>query len=127
MISCCSGFIEGDTAFVVYQLNHRERLKQNPSLTNRAFLISHLIGMKINDLVFIGGCMGVLQHSCVPENDAKIWIMRRSFRTFPLLVLTYSKAPLAEVPKLLVAWMRPLRPAKKKPDAYSVASEPPGL
>jgi hypothetical protein len=80
MISCCAGYIEGGRAFIVFQLNHRDHLKYNPCLTNRALLIQHLIPNQISNLTFINGCQGVLGHACVSQPSADLLVVRLSFR-----------------------------------------------
>jgi hypothetical protein len=88
IISCCSGFIEGDVASIIYQLNHHDYLKHNPSLTNRAFLIETLIQAGIKNVSFIYGCEGILGHSCIDESGTNILVIRRSFLGL-LCVITY--------------------------------------
>ena len=88
IISCCSGFIEGDVASIIYQLNHHDYLQHNPSLTNRAFLIETLIQAGIKNVSFIYGCEGILGHSCIDESGTNILVIRRSFLGL-MCVLTY--------------------------------------
>ena len=88
MISCCAGFIENNVAFIIYQLNHREYLHHNPSLTNRAFLIENLIQAGKKKLSFVYGCEGMLNHACINESGANILVVRCSFLGL-LCALTY--------------------------------------
>ncbi|MEJ0046452.1 MAG: hypothetical protein WDN04_10280 [Rhodospirillales bacterium] len=117
-ISCCSGFIEGDTAFILYQMNNGDYLRHNPSLTNRAFLIEALIADGIRDLVFINGCRGVLQHACQTEHGAKIWVIKRSFASLvcaALLLTQFRRADIA--PKMRSVLEHLLRSDKREKQA----------
>jgi hypothetical protein len=100
-LSCCSGFIEGSTAFILFQMNHGDYLRHNPSLTNRAFLIEALVARGVRDLVFINGCRGVLEHACQTEFGVRIWAIRLSPTTFICAVLLLLKTRRADIaPKL---------------------------
>jgi hypothetical protein len=100
-LSCCSGFIEGSTAFILFQMNHGDHLRHNPSLTNRAFLIEALIDRGVRDLVFINGCRGVLEHACQTEYGLRLWAIRVSPTTLVCAALLLLQARRADiVPKL---------------------------
>jgi hypothetical protein len=100
-LSCCSGFIEGCTAFILFQMNHGDYLRHNPSLTNRAFLIEALIARGVRDLVFINGCRGVLEHACQTEYGLRVWAIRLSPGTLVCAALLLLHAQRADiVPKL---------------------------
>jgi hypothetical protein len=103
ILSCCSGFIEGDTAFVLHQMNHGAHLDLEPSLTNRAFLIAHLIQTGVRDLVFIKGCRGILHHACVPESGEIAWVVRLSPASLLCAPMLLAQVPLIDAPARLRA------------------------
>jgi hypothetical protein len=109
IISCCSGLIERDTAFILYQLNHRDYLKHNPCLTNRAFLIESLIQAGIKNVVFAGGCTGVLNHACLRGSGAILWFIRPTFRSLLFLAeFTASEIP-RKLARFIVRLLRSLK------------------
>ena len=105
IISCCSGFIDGDTAFVIHQMNHRDHLAQQRSLTNRGFLIEHLIERGVKNLVFIKGCRGILHHACLPESGDVLWIVRLSPRSLLVAAMLLAQFPLLDVPGKIRAFV----------------------
>jgi hypothetical protein len=107
IISCCSGFIRDETAFVVYQLNHRGYLQHEPSLTNRAFLIENLIQSGMKNINFVYGCAGILHHACTDDSGTNIWVIRRSFLTLlcgPIIYL--AQFSLLDIFGILAGWLR---------------------
>jgi hypothetical protein len=74
--SVAGGFIEGDMALMVYQLNARTHRTLNPSLMLRGFLLEHLIERGVRYLAFVGGCAGVLQHQCMAVSAAELVLVR---------------------------------------------------
>ena len=107
IISCCSGFIRDETAFVIYQLNHRKYLQHEPSLMNRAFLIENFIQSGIENVNFVYGCAGILHHACTEDSGTNIWVIRRSFLTLlcgPVIYL--AQFSLLDIFGILAAWTR---------------------
>lgn len=78
VISYCCGFLGQSAAYLVYQLNDRERNGIGPSLMHRAFLIEALVQRSCRELVFVHGCSGILRHSCIPMVADHYWVMRRN-------------------------------------------------
>jgi len=76
--SVAGGFIEGDLALMVYQINDRAYRTLNPSLMLRGFLIEHLIERGARHLAFVGGCAGVLNHQCVTVPVAELLLVRKT-------------------------------------------------
>lgn len=105
VLSCCSELIEGNTAFIIHQMNNRDHIKQNPSLTNRAFLIEHLIQTGITDLVFVRGCRGILHHACRPESGTTIWVIRRSLGSLLCGLVLLTQFPAADIPEKVRAFV----------------------
>jgi hypothetical protein len=65
MISLCRGFVWGKSAVIVYQLNSRDHYEKSPSLLHRAYLIEHLIGQGVREMIFTDGCEGLLKNACL--------------------------------------------------------------
>lgn len=75
--SVAGGFIEGDMALMIYQINDRAFYILNPSLTLRSFLVQELIEQGVRHLAFVGGCSGVLYHQCSAVPAVELLIVRR--------------------------------------------------
>jgi hypothetical protein len=116
VLSCCTGFIEGNTAFIIHQMNHRDHLRNNPSLTNRAFMIEQLIAEGVRDLVFIKGCRGILQHACEQESGATIWVIQRSFGSVLCGLMLLTQFPVSDLPGKVEAFFAHLRRAPARRD-----------
>jgi hypothetical protein len=78
IISYCCGFIDGASAYLVYQLNDREWSRVGPSLMHRAYLLEALIQRGRRELIYVHGCSGILRHACVPMVLDRYFFMRRS-------------------------------------------------
>ena len=104
LLSCCSGFIEGDTAFIIHQMNHHDHLEHNPSLTNRSFLIEYLIERGVTDLVFSRGCRGILHHVCRQESGATLWVIQRSAGSVLCAMMLLCQFQLTDIPQKLRAF-----------------------
>ncbi|GAC1339329.1 MAG: hypothetical protein NVSMB18_07320 [Acetobacteraceae bacterium] len=82
VISYCCGFLDGSSAYLLYQLNNPEWNWIGPSLLHRSYLIEALIGRGCSELTFLHGCSGTLRHSCIPMKFARIVLMRRTATAF---------------------------------------------
>lgn len=76
--SVAGGFIEGDLALMIYQLNNRTFRNLSPSLMLRSFLVQALIERDVRYLAFVGGCEGLLYYQCPAVPAAEALIMRRT-------------------------------------------------
>jgi hypothetical protein len=76
--SVTGGFIEGDLALMIYQINNRIFRGLSPSLMLRSFLVQALIERGVRHLAFVGGCVGPLYHQCTDVPAAEALIMRRT-------------------------------------------------
>ncbi len=50
----------------------------SPSLMTRSMLIQHLISQGVREIAFVGGCSGVLVHSCDRVRAADMLVVRTS-------------------------------------------------
>jgi hypothetical protein len=64
VISFCRGFLWGDSAVLVYQLNGREHYGFSPSLLHRSYLVERLIQNGVREIIFADGCEGTLRNAC---------------------------------------------------------------
>ncbi len=78
LVSCAAGFVDGETAYLLYQLNHRGYPKWSLSLTNRAFLLEWLIATGVRELVLPGGSSGLLRYACELRRTGEIVLVERS-------------------------------------------------
>ena len=82
IVSYACGYLgyQGDsaTAYLLYQLNNPAFHALSPSLLHRAHLIEWLIGRGCEELVFVHGCTGVLQHACVRQPLQEVFLLRRT-------------------------------------------------
>ena len=76
--SVTGGFIEGDLALMIYQINNRIFRSLSPSLMLRSFLVQALIERGVRYLAFVGGCVGPLYYQCTDVPAAEALIMRRT-------------------------------------------------
>ena len=76
VFSYSCGFVDGTTAYLVYQLNDRSWSRVGPSLMHRGFLLEALVARGCSELVFVHGCSGTLRHSCPPVASDHYWVMR---------------------------------------------------
>lgn len=79
-ISYCRGFIEGSSAFLVYQANDPAVPRINLSLLHRFRLIEQLIGQGVRELIFPFGCAGLLRDACTPLQIEERIVIRASVR-----------------------------------------------
>ncbi len=73
-----TGFVIGDTAYVLYQLNHRAERANSIALVLRGYLIETLIERGIGDLIFPNGCVGSLKIACQRQSLSAVAFVRRS-------------------------------------------------
>ena len=78
LLSSAAGFVSGTTAFLLYQLNHRDFPRLSLSLTNRAFLLEQLIQKGVRELVLPGGSSGLLRNACEWRRTGEIVLIERS-------------------------------------------------
>jgi DNA-binding transcriptional ArsR family regulator len=58
LISLCRGFIEGQTAYLVYQINDPQIASINLSLLHKFKLVEDLISRSMAEIIFVLGCSG---------------------------------------------------------------------
>jgi hypothetical protein len=78
LVSAAGGFIDGRFACLLYQYNHRADRDLSPSLMMRSMLIERLISQRVREIAFVGGCSGVLVHSCDRVRAADMLVVRTS-------------------------------------------------
>jgi hypothetical protein len=66
-LSVLAGWRHGDRAFIATQMNHGGLPHLSLSMVLRASLIQTLIDRGVREIVFLDGCAGALQLSCVEE------------------------------------------------------------
>jgi hypothetical protein len=76
--SISGGFIEGDIAFMTYQLNDRSYRGLTPSLMLRSFLTEYFIDVGVRYIAFVGGCSGLLLYQCTLVPAVKLLFVRRT-------------------------------------------------
>jgi hypothetical protein len=78
LVSYCAGVLDEHGAILIYQLNDSAAHDLSPSLLHRAHLIEWLIGEGAKELIFVGGCKGILEHACTPMGVEQKWVTRRT-------------------------------------------------
>jgi hypothetical protein len=78
IVSIAGGFFIDDLALLMYQNNDVGYRTLNPSLMLRAYLIEALISQNVHHLAFVGGCSGLLLHSCEAAAIAEIMLVRNA-------------------------------------------------
>ena len=78
VVSYCCGFTEGETAYLLYQLNDQAWSRISPSLLHRAFLLEQLVAGICRELIYVHGCSGILNHACERMTMDRYFLMRRS-------------------------------------------------
>ncbi len=70
---------EGDRAFMLFQLNHDAEAYRRASLSTvlRSCLIESLIAREARELIFLGGCKGILEPFCRPVQSRVVTIEKR--------------------------------------------------
>ncbi len=63
LLSYCSGFVDADSAVVMYQFNHKDHPRLSLTMTLRSFLIHHWAGTGVKRIVFPMGLAGYLTHA----------------------------------------------------------------
>jgi hypothetical protein len=66
-LSVLAGWRHGERAYIATQINHGSHPQMSLSMVLRAWLIQALIDRGIREIVFLDGCAGALQLSCVEE------------------------------------------------------------
>jgi hypothetical protein len=66
-LSVLAGWRHGERAYIATQMNHAALPQLSLSMVLRASLIQHLIEGGVREVVFLDGCAGALQLSCVEE------------------------------------------------------------
>jgi len=93
LLSYCIGFVERDSAVMMYQLNHQEHPKLGLSMTLRGFLIRHLTGLGIRRLVLPMGVAGHLEHAATVNPVAQVLFVRRSLAAVAKALLLRFTTP----------------------------------
>jgi hypothetical protein len=107
LLSLAAGFITGDAAFLVYQLNDRLLPEASLALLNRAHVIRMLIDKRVREFVFPNGIRdGGLKNACVRHHglelllrrdsrwvDAKLRLWARRGRPHPVLRMLSRQDP----------------------------------
>lgn len=78
MLSYCMGFIEQDTAVMMYQLNDVSQEQLGLSMALRACLIQHCATLGIKRLVLPMGIAGHLRHAASTNPVSQVHFVRRS-------------------------------------------------
>jgi hypothetical protein len=87
LISVVFGYLDGDCALLVCQLNPQDAPKIGQagcSLLHRALLIRDLIGRGSKALIMVNGCSGMLRLYCLP-------VMAETLLTMPLAPLSWLR------------------------------------
>lgn len=79
LIALGGGFIENQLALMTFQANDAEFSHLGSSLLLRAFLIERLRERGVAYLCFVGGCSGMLLHTCERVPIVDMLLTRRSF------------------------------------------------
>lgn len=93
LLSCCTGFMERDTAVMMYQLNHEDYPRLGLSMTLRGFLIRHCTDSGLRRLVLPMGVAGNLEHAATTNPIAQIQFVRRSLPSLTKALLLRLTAP----------------------------------
>jgi hypothetical protein len=97
----CSGFLERDSAVVMYQFNHPDYPRLALSMTLRAFLIQHWAGTAIKRILFPLGINGHLTHATTTNPIAQVFLMRRSFSGVAKALLGAAVTPSSDAAKMV--------------------------
>lgn len=101
VVSYCCGYLGApDAAYLLYQLNDSAHHAIGPALLHRALLLPWLIERRCAELVFVHGCIGVLNHSCIPQLLEEVWLMRRSTWAYSCAALIRLMKPGAPISRL---------------------------
>ena len=93
MMSYCSGFVEQDTAIVMYQFNHAEHPRLALSMTLRAYLIERWAGTEIKRILLPVGINGHLTHATTSNPIVQVFFVRRSVTGVAKAMLGAAIAP----------------------------------
>jgi hypothetical protein len=93
LLSYCIGFIERNTAVMMYQLNHEDYPQLGLSMTLRGFLIQHLTGLGVRRLVLPMGVAGHLKHAATVNTVAQVLFVRRSLSALAKALLLRLTIP----------------------------------
>jgi hypothetical protein len=92
LVSLAGGFIEGELALMMFQLNSGVYRAVGPSLMMRSFIVERLIGENVRHLAFVGRCGGLLLHACERVAVSAALLVRDT----PLSRLKHKSCVLAE-------------------------------
>jgi hypothetical protein len=109
-ISYSCGYIDRQTAYLVYQLNDSEWSALGPSLMNRAFLMEALINLGCREIVFVHGCSGILMHACIPMTLDRYVVVRDSALAHAAVRLIRKLRPKSRIVKVLNASLTAVAP-----------------
>lgn len=93
LLSCCIGFMEMDSAVIMYQLNHQAYPQLGLSLTFRGFLIEHCTSSGVKRLVLPMGVAGHLSHVATDNPIVQIQFVRRSIPSIAKAILLRLAVP----------------------------------
>ncbi|HZT87632.1 MAG TPA: hypothetical protein VFA12_06665 [Stellaceae bacterium] len=100
------GFIEGEIAYMVYQLNDKSCGDLNPSLLLRSCLVEHLVAAGARYLAFVRGCSGLLLNACEAVASFELTLVRRSLppriKHFVSKAIAGPESRRARLPSVLV-------------------------
>jgi len=100
LVSVAGGFIDGPLACLLYQCNRRADRDLGPSLMMRLLLIERLISDRIREIAFVGGCSGVLVHSCDRVRAADMLVVQTSLNGLAKHWLAQTFDPRGRVARL---------------------------
>jgi hypothetical protein len=100
-MSYCSGFLERDSAVVLYQFNHPGYPRLALSMTLRAFLIQHWAGTEIKRILFPLGINGHLAHATTTNPIAQVFLVRRSVAGVAKAILGAIVTPTSDAAKMV--------------------------
>jgi hypothetical protein len=92
-LSCCTGFVEGDTALMMYQLNDNSYPELGLTMTLRGFLIEHCISAGLRRIVLPMGISGHLEHAATTNPIAQVLFVKSSLTSVAKAVLMRRFAP----------------------------------
>lgn len=76
--SLAAGWLRNNQYFMLVQLNDARHSRDSISIAMRSYLIESLIESGVQTINFVGGCSGLLGHSCTPQPCAHYLFEKRS-------------------------------------------------
>jgi hypothetical protein len=103
ILSYSCGFIDKQSAYLIYQLNSSKWSELGPSLMHRAYLIEALADLRCQELVFVHGCSGILTHACLPMDFDRFIVLRDTAAGRATASLIRKLRPKSRIGRVLTA------------------------